>query len=201
MCNSTEIVDGNIRIRWTFVHMGGQPLTDILVTYIFIEGQVSVVNQGPEVGVGDRVVDIPPLVVGFRYMALVNASNAIGSTIVECPAVNLEVGIPPTPLAPLVRELGEGSVVVVVRTLASGLEPGGVLNFILTQTLIATQTPSTKEHTMSIDNYRNGDNVEFRIDDLVTGGYTFAVRVMNRFGASGSTTSTVIQITGMYVFM
>ncbi len=182
------------------MHTGGQPLTDIHITYFFKEGQINITVQGPEVGVHDRMVDIPPLVIGFRYVAQVTASNANGSIVAECPGVDLEVGIPQDPPVPVVRELGGGSVVVMVRTLASGLEPGGVLTFILTQTLIATQTPSTKEHTMSVDNYRNGDNVEFRIDDLVVGGfYTFTVRVMNRFGASGSTTSTVIQITGMCV--
>ena len=207
MCDSNPI-NGKIRVEWNFTHTGGRPLTLILITYVFRKGNVDVTSNGPYVNVEDRTADIPSLVAGIRYTAMVNATNPAGSVVVECPPVDLEAGIPEVPQVPEVEELGGGRVRVTVQTLAAGLEPsGGDFSFILTQMQTDADTQMTTSTDISIpaNNYESGDNVEFDLDDLTVGDtYTFSVRATNSFGTSGSSaTSSPITVTSssMYYYV
>ena len=169
MCSSATPVGGGIRIEWNFTHTGGQPLTQVLITYVFTEGSTNITNQGPEVTIEDRTADIPLLVAGIRYTAMVNATNPAGSVVVECPPLELEVGIPAVPQVPEVEQICGGDVKVTIQTLASGLEPsGGDFRFIFTQmqTDTNTQMMTSTDISMTTNNYESGDNVEFDLDDL-----------------------------------
>ena len=196
VCSTSTPSNGGINITWSFLHTGGQPLTEILITYVFKQGSVNMTELGPEVDIDTENVVIPSLVAGFVYIPIVNASNEDGSTAVECPAVTLELGIPQDPTVPTVTELGGGRVRVTVRTLAAGVDPaGGEVSFVLTETRIA-QMMRGRFFTMALSNYRSGEGVDFNMDGLVIGDlYMFSVTVSNEFGMSGTSTQAV-NITG-----
>ena len=93
MCENPEFREGGITARWSYIHTGGQDLTNVLVSYTFEEGSidsnpVSVMNNDPTI----TSINVPKLTAGTRYTFNITAVNDIGSSYVLCGPTLLNIG-------------------------------------------------------------------------------------------------------------
>ena len=70
--------------RWSYAHTGGQPLTSLSVSYLFMEG--TTINRVPVdvTSVGATSVEVRNLTTGFEYMFNITAANSVGAASVLC---------------------------------------------------------------------------------------------------------------------
>ena len=92
VCDTATASGGGITITWSFNHTGGLPLLNLSINYIVREGTTDITRNGPPVGLADTTADIQPLVAGLVYTPMVTALNDQGSSTVQCPSVELDVG-------------------------------------------------------------------------------------------------------------
>ena len=175
-----------------------------MLTYTFMAGGVLESRDGPVVSTDTTSADIDALVTDIVYMAMVEATNVNGVTLVQCQSLGITTGIPQPPEEPMFDELGDGNLRITVRTPASGLESGGgQFSFLLFQTRLtqsvthqADSEATSLVESMSVNSYMSAQNVSFSVDDLMVGGtFKFTVQAENRFGRSGNASAT-ITVTG-----
>ena len=76
--------NGNISVRWSYIHTGGLDLTGVSAEYSFVEG-VSIVTQPvPLDGLDATSVNVSGLVAGFMYTFRITAENSNGSSTASC---------------------------------------------------------------------------------------------------------------------
>ena len=78
-------------VSWSYRHIGGLPLTGLLVMYKYEEG-TSAVTGSVDVNLGDSMVTVRGLLAGVEYTFTVTAENVNGSSSTECQPVNHVVG-------------------------------------------------------------------------------------------------------------
>lgn len=93
MCNDPEFSIGGITARWSYIHTGGQDLTNVLVSYTFEEGAIesspiSVMITNPTI----TAINVPRLIAGTRYTLNITAVNNIGYSYVLCGPILLNIG-------------------------------------------------------------------------------------------------------------
>ena len=95
----------------------------------------------------------------------------------------LSAGIPQTPLAPTGVPSGAGSVLLTLRTPASGRMPPGMFSFIVNFTQISSNMEGSQ--TVPASNYVDDQPQQFPIDGLMEGErYLFSAQARNQFGSS-----------------
>ena len=106
-------------------------------------------------------------------------------------------GIPQKPEKPEVTEMGDGEVMVNVRTLNPGMVGSGDVYFVLTITMLLPSGSSGRVNELRKDDssYASGDIVMFNTVLEVDNTYNFSVLVGNEYGMS-TTNSITVQITG-----
>ena len=93
VCNDPEFSIGGITARWSYIHTGGQDLTNVLVSYTFEEGAIesspiSVMITNPTI----TAINVPRLIAGTRYTLNITAVNNIGYSYVLCGPILLNIG-------------------------------------------------------------------------------------------------------------
>ena len=91
ICTSVSPSNGGVLVEYSFRHTGGQPLTEVSISY---NSSSSTSQQpGPPVGVADTIATIPGVVAGYKYAIAVTATNFNGSTTAVCPSISVTSGI------------------------------------------------------------------------------------------------------------
>ena len=67
MCPQPVSDNGTITVRWSYIHNGGLPLSDVSVQYRFQEGSLTVTKAVFGVSITDVTVEVHNLVVGQEY--------------------------------------------------------------------------------------------------------------------------------------
>ena len=105
------------------------------------------------------------------------------SFIPTCNKHTLPTGIPQVPVAPVGRPNGAGSVLLNLRTAASGRMPPGMFYFIVNFTQISSNIEGSR--MVEASNYVDDQPAQFTIDGLMEGErYLFWVQAQNQFGSS-----------------
>ena len=199
---------GDITVTWSFVHMGGLPLTAVLTNYTFMEG--STVSRGGMTvdNLNSETARVPNLVVGITYEFTVTARNEEGSATASCGSVFHRIGnekfdhvickeiysffclgVPARP------EFGTpesgpsaGEVTLRISTSSSGVNPPNHgFAFIITPVL-----GEDRQNSMRFDRptYISGEVETIHVSGLERGSvYTFSATATNIFGESESANS------------
>ena len=88
-CNASVLADGAVTVTWSYVHTGGLPLTNVLVS--FSEDGLSPIPI-PLINIDTTLVTIPDLKIGPQYTFNVTAENSEGSASTLCGFTTLESG-------------------------------------------------------------------------------------------------------------
>ena len=92
-------------------------------------------------------------------------------------------GIPQVPDIPTGMSTAPGSVIITLRTPASGRMPSQMFLFIVNFTQISNGIEGSR--TINASDYIDGDNHQFTIDGLMEGEYyVFSAQARNQFGSS-----------------
>ena len=86
ICTSVSPSNGGVLVEYSFRHTGGQPLTEVSISYTSSSSNTQ--QPGPPVGVADTMAIIPGVVAGYSYTVAVTATNLNGSTTAVCPRVS-----------------------------------------------------------------------------------------------------------------
>ena len=197
-----------ITVHWNYTHTGGLKLTQVIVTaYMGILANIQLdVPNGNLTDLSQMSLDIATFTAGFQYTFQVTAYNQFGSSTAQCDPVmhligmslwlsasacgfsivntyHFPPGIPHVPDTPTGVSRSSGSVVLTLRTPASGRMPSSeMFSFIVNFT-----QPNSIEgsRTLEASDYIDGQNHQFTIDGLMEGEqYVFSAQAQNQFGYS-----------------
>ena len=83
-CSAPVSTGGVIKVTWAYIHTGGLSLTNVTVTYTFINGFQNIASVVSVSCFDITSVMISDLVVGIEYTFDVTAENNYGSLNVQC---------------------------------------------------------------------------------------------------------------------
>ena len=219
MCDNPEFSEGGITARWSYIHMGGQTLTNVLVSYTFEESaSVSDPISVPFDDVSLTSVNVPWLVAGFRYTFNITAENDIGSSYVLCEPTLLSIGKSidhhvmlmcvhawftrttlGKPFRPSFGELTLGpsstDVMIQIKTVASGIDdPAQGFSFNIIPVVNGNPEP---EQIFMHNDYQSGTFVTLTVRDLTEGlTYSFSATAESFYGESDIANSPTITVGG-----
>ena len=125
-----------------------------------------------------------PQIIEYNFFVGCYPSNPlIRRKKLTCNEHILSAGIPQTPLAPTGVPSGAGSVLLTLRTQASGRMPSGMFSFIVNFTHISSNMEGSI--MLEASNYVDDQSQQFMIDGLMEGErYLFSAKAQNQFGSS-----------------
>ena len=89
-CESVQLRDGKLVVSWDFTHTGDLPLTRVLVTYTYRNGEESITNTATDIqNLTTASVEVNNIVAGITYTFSINATNSRGSKVVNCDSVTI----------------------------------------------------------------------------------------------------------------
>ena len=93
MCNPPVSSNGIITVSWYYIHRGGLDINGLSVSYTYEEGSVITAPVDVSVPSFDATsASVSGLVAGNDYTFTVTASNANGSTSIQCGPTSHDVG-------------------------------------------------------------------------------------------------------------
>ena len=92
LCSNIPTSEGGvINVTWSYIHMGGLNLTEVVVEYSE-SGDFQDLQNGNLTDLSQTSLEVLNFTAGQTYSFQVTASNQMGSNSVLCPAVNHSVG-------------------------------------------------------------------------------------------------------------
>ena len=91
-CNASILANGavTVTVTWSYIHTGGLPLTNVLVSYCI--GNNNSPIPIPLISVDTTSVTIPDLKAGFEYTFNVTTVNSEGSSSTVCGLITPKSG-------------------------------------------------------------------------------------------------------------
>ena len=90
LCDTPTSINGDITVTWSYIHMGGLPLTDVFVMYKSVT-DINLVSFD-DIDTSTMSIEVPNLVAGFEYTFNITAVNSNGSSNILCGPVLHRVG-------------------------------------------------------------------------------------------------------------